>query len=163
MKKFLSVVITCILCVSMFGCVSDEEKFEREWNAWVERNLNYETFSLDSAMQNFFIWNGTAREWDDYTFIILSSDDILRESLKMDFDSEEEFAFRPFPYYDTVNIDYPVIKKDEQLTVLISYEWGKQIDSVSCTLHYTTTDGRTVSKDYVLDFTQKPFRDYRDK
>lgn len=163
MKKFLSVVITCILCVSMFGCVSDEEKFEREWNAWVERNLNYETFSLDSARQNFFIWNGTAREWDDYTFIILSSDDILRESLKMDFDSEEEFAFRPFPYYDTVNIDYPVIKKDEQLTVLISYEWGKQIDSVSCTLHYTATDGRTVSKDYVLDFTQTPFRDFRNR
>lgn len=163
MKTFLSVIISCIICVCMVGCVSDEEKFYREKDAWVKQNLNYENFVLYDAMQSFFIWNGTTREWDDYTFIILSSDNILRESLKMDFHSQEEFAFRPFPYYDTVNIEYPVIKKDEQLTILISYEWGKEIDSVSCTLHYTTTDGRTVSKDYILDFTQTPFRDYRDK
>lgn len=164
MKKFLSAVIACMMFLCAVGCVSDEEKFEREWNTWIEQNLNYETFTMYHAMHGYFSMEGTQiREWSDFDFVIFSSDNILRESLKMDFHSDEEFFFRSFPRYDTVNIDHPVIKKDDWLYACVAYEWGKQIDSVSCTLHYTTTDGEEVSKDYILDFTQTPFRDYRDK
>ena len=37
----------------MVGCVSDEEKFYREKDAWVKQNLNYENFVLYDAMQSF--------------------------------------------------------------------------------------------------------------
>lgn len=158
MKKFLSTVIACIMFLCTVGCVSDEEKFEREWNTWIEQNLNYETFTMYHAMHGYFSMEGTQiREWSDFDFVIFSSDDILRESLKMDFHSQDLFCFRTLSSAETI------IKKDEWLYACVAYEWGKQIDSVSCTLHYTTTDGEEVSKDYILDFTQTPFRDYRDK
>ncbi len=158
MKKFLSTVIACIVLLCAVGCVSDEEKFEREWNTWIEQNLNYETFTMYHAMHGYFSMEGTQiREWSDFDFVIFSSDDILRESLKMDFHSQDLFCFRTLSSAETI------IKKDEWLYACVAYEWGKQIDSVSCTLHYTTTDGRTVSKDYILDFTQTPFRDYRNR
>ncbi len=75
----------------------------------------------------------------------------------MDFDSDEEFVFI------AKSLPENVIPKHEIIYIRVAYPWGKSFESVSCTLHYTTTDGEEVSKDYILDFTQTPFRDYRDQ
>lgn len=158
MKKFVSVIVACVLCLLMAGCpsnLSNEEKFYKEQAAWAEQNLNYESFSLYSVDYNIFTGNGVAKEWTDYDFVILSSDNVSRESLAMDFHSAEEFVFRTF------SSEVPTIKKGEWLYASVAYERGKEFESVSCTLHYTTTDGEEVSKDYVLDFTETPFRDFR--
>lgn len=160
MKKIVSVLVACVLCLLMTGCPSkltSEEKFYIEVEKWREQNLNYKTFALYDVNQAYFTWNETAKYWNDYTFIILSSDSVLRTSLNMEFQSNEEFVFR------TISVEEDIIKMSEPLFACIAYEWEKSIDSVACTLHYTTTDGEEVSKDYVLDFTQTPFRDYRDK
>lgn len=158
MKKFLSAVIACIMFLCAVGCVSEEEKFFKARKEWAAKYLNYDTFQLLGAYHVGFRVNGIQNEdWCDFNFVILSSEDVYCNSLKMDFNSNEEFVF------NAVRIPASIIKKGEWLHACVAYEWGKQIDSVSCTLHYTATDGRTVSKDYVLDFTQTPFEDGRNR
>jgi len=103
----------------MTGCpakLSEEEKYYKERDAWAEQNLNYESFSLYSVDYNIFTGNGVAKEWTDYDFVILSSDNVSRESLAMDFHSAEEFVFRTF------SSEVPTIKKGEWLYASVAYE-----------------------------------------
>lgn len=158
MKKIVSVLLSLLICLCSVGCMSEEERFLQELEQWGEQNLSYNNFRVFTASQSHFNANGSQlRDWNDFDFVILSSDDVVRSSLEMSFFSEEEFVFR------TMSADEPVIQKDEWLYACVAYEWGKSIDSVACTLHYTTTGGEEVSKNYVLDFTQIPFRDFRNK
>lgn len=155
MKKFLSAVIACIICLCMFGCVSDEEKRLRQEQEWFDA-LTYDDFKL----RMFYNWD----TFVEYNFYILSSDSILTESIMIEFVSDEAQNL-----YMSGNYIPPymlVIHKGERFD--INARFGMEFlpkdkipQNIPFTLHYTTTDGEEVSKDYILDFTQTPFWDYR--
>lgn len=154
MKKIVSVVLAVLVCLSLTACpakLTEEEKFQKQKEEWLTQ-IDYEEFKL------FEIY--LANDYTDFEFWILSSDNVIRKTISFEYESDEVFEL------STMLSDVPSIYVGEYLNVTAVFETEKfHIDKVpqnlSFTLSYTTTDGEEVSKDYVLDFTQTPFWDYR--
>lgn len=141
----------------MVGCVSDEEKRLRQEQEWFDA-LTYDDFKL----RMFYNWD----TFVDYEFFILSSDLIVTETIIIDFVSDEAQDLRLLGNY--VPPSKQVISKGERFGIYARFGMeflpkDKVPKNLPFTLHYTTTGEKKVSKDYILDFTQTPFRDYRDK
>jgi len=153
LKKFLSIVISCIICACMVGCVSDEEKFMKEEQEWL-KGLTCDDFKL-----HFIVDTG---EFVEYEFAMLSSDLIVTETITFDFVSDEVQKIMTSAIYKTV------LHEGDFLNIIARFGMeflpkDKVPKNLPFTLHYTTTGEKKVSKDYILDFTQTPFRDYRNR
>ena len=155
MKKVVSVLVTCVLCLLMAGCpskLSEEEKLQNRAKEWFE-NLSYTEFKMyEVVMGGGLIY---------YNFYILSEDEVLRSSIELDFISNETNDISIF------ESDALILHKGEWWA--ISVVFGEEMEpkdvrpqNIPLTVRYTTTDGEEVSKDYILDFTQEPFWDQRD-
>ena len=157
MKKFLSVLVACVLCLLMTGCpakMTEEEKAQLRRREW-ENSVGYDYFKLDTIS----MWGGS-HENTNFGFLILSSDNIQRDTIAFHYESDEVSKLNTNLQND------PVTYIGEYFTVVATFETikvpaGVTPKNIPFTLRYTATDGRTVSKDYILDFTQTPFWDYR--
>lgn len=139
----------------MVGCVSDEEKRLRQEQEWFDA-LNSETFKL------YMPYN--YETFIDYDFYILSSELIITESIIIDFVSDEAQDLRLLGNY--IPPYKQAISKGERFGIYARF--GMEFlpkeavpKNIPFTLHYTTTLEKKVSKDYILDFTQTPFWDFR--
>lgn len=160
MKKVISSIIAVILCVSMIGCVSDEEKFLKKQDEWFA-NLSYDYFQLhrvdDVDGYNLDYGHGIASII--YNFYIKVPKAVDRKTIRFDYISDEAIDLI------TDSGDNPIMANGK---LFLSVAFGEEFlpadkvpQNIPFTLSYTTTDGEEVSKDYVLDFTQTPFWDYR--
>lgn len=152
MKKFVSVIVACLLCICMVGCVSEEEKLQNMGKEWLG-NLSYTEFKLGEIDMG----GGLVH----YNFYILSEDEVLCSSIELDFISEETDNIRAF------ESDALILHTGDWWAISVAFcEEMEPKDvrpqNIPLTVRYTTTDGEEVSKDYILDFTQEPFWDHRD-
>lgn len=152
MKKVLSVVVSCLLCICMVGCISDEEKLQNMEKEWFD-NLSYTEFKLGEIDMGAGLVH--------YNFYILSEDEVLRSSIELDFISEETDNIRAF------ESDALILHTGDWWAISVAF--GEEMEpkdvrpqNIPLTVRYTTTDGEEVSKEYILDFTQEPFWDQRD-
>lgn len=157
MKKFVSVLVACVMCLLMTGCpakLSEEEKARARRQEW-ENSVGYDYFKLDTIST----WGGSG-ENTNFGFLILSSDNIQRDTIVFHYESDEVSKLNTNLQND------PVTHIGEYFTILATFETvkvpiGVTPQNIPFTLRYKTTQFQEVSKDYVLDFTQTPFWDYR--
>lgn len=157
MRKTIAVLLVCFTCIFMTGCPTKEEKFLMAENEW-KKQLNYDYFLLHDVQFSYFApgGQGEIKQWQDFHFIILSSDNIVYDTVKMRFETEIELGFRFF------SIGKDVLQRGEELHACPYFSMDILVpDNIPCILQYTTTEGDEINKEYLLDFTQEPFVDLR--
>lgn len=140
--------------------MSEEEKFLKAQDEWFA-NLSYDEFELHRIDELYLpIWEyGPVELAVSYNFYIKVEKGIDHETIQVKHNST-----------DVINIDAPAyafpIKANRDLSITADFYKdsipdGTHPQDIPITVSYTTTDGENFSQNYVLDFAQTPFYDFR--
>ena len=161
MKKLLSVLLVLCFSFSFVGCVNEGMPVKD-----FKKLHSYDNFVLYSV-EILKTEQGNAKNW---TFNIISSDEFIFDSAVLSIDETvksqiykfeiSQWVYRFECLDKSINRNGDNIKVDDIFFIDILYAQDFTLESLPITLTYTKTDGETVSKDYILDFTQKSIQMY---